>query len=295
MAVLIDPPRWPAHGTQFSHLVSDESLEELHAFAAAAGIPPRAFDHDHYDVPERRYADLVARGAIEVPESELVRRLVKSGLRLRSQHRTPKVYQVLPDLIASWERLLPGRDRLGAELIERWREPHRHYHDVRHLAQCLTALHLITDAAVPRTVELAAWFHDAVYERSPGRDEEDSAQLAERLLPRAGLANREVAEVSRLVLVTAHHAPDPADLAGSQLVDADLSILGQSRGRYHVYVRDVRLEYDHLDDETFRLGRLQVVEGLIARDPLYRTGPGTQAWAARARANLDEERARWLG
>ncbi|MGB4917365.1 MAG: DUF4031 domain-containing protein, partial [Propionicimonas sp.] len=72
MAILIDPPRWPAHGTHFSHLVSDASLAELHEFATAAGIPHRAFDHDHYDVPARRYDDLVAHGAVPVRETELV-------------------------------------------------------------------------------------------------------------------------------------------------------------------------------------------------------------------------------
>ena len=293
MAVLIDPPRWPAHGTRFSHLVSDESLDELHAFAAAAGIPPRAFDHDHYDVPERRYADLVRLGAIEVEGTELVRRLVASGLRLRTPQRTPKAHQVLPGLVESWDRLIPGRPELGAELVERWREPHRHYHDVRHLAQVLAALGTVSRTGVPPTVELAAWFHDAVYEGRPGADEERSAELAEVMLPRAGLRNPDVAEVSRLVLLTVGHSPAPGDLPGAQLVDADLSILGSSRGRYHVYVRDVRLEYSHLDDETFRTGRLQVLQRLLARDPLYRTSVAAREWTESAVSNLTEEQVRW--
>ncbi len=293
MAVLIDPPRWPAHGTRFSHLVSDGSLEELHAFAAAAGIPPRAFDHDHYDVPERRYDDLVRSGALPVSETELVRRLVGSGLRLRTPQRTPKAHQVLPGLVADWDRLLPQRPTLGEELLQRWREPHRHYHDVRHLAQVLGALRTVAQAPVPAAVELAAWFHDAVYEGEPGRDEERSAELAETLLPHAGVPNREVAEVSRLVLLTSGHLAGPGDTSGAQLVDADLSILGTSRGRYHVYVRDVRLEYAHLDDETFRAGRLEVVERLIARDPLYLTHAGAGEWTEAAQRNLAEERSRW--
>lgn len=52
MTVLVDDPLWPAHGRLWAHLVSDESLDELHAFARANGIAPRAFDLDHYDVPE---------------------------------------------------------------------------------------------------------------------------------------------------------------------------------------------------------------------------------------------------
>lgn len=87
MAVLIDPPVWPAWGTVFSHLVSDVSLDELHAFAADNGVPHAAFDLDHYDVPERRYADLVAAGAEPVRATDLIRRLVASGMRVRAVDR----------------------------------------------------------------------------------------------------------------------------------------------------------------------------------------------------------------
>ncbi|ROP42870.1 DUF4031 domain-containing protein [Pseudokineococcus lusitanus] len=89
MTVLVDPPRWPAHGRLWSHLVSDVSLAELHAFAAAAGIPRRGFEGDHYDVPGERLDDLVAAGAVPVAAGELLRRLVGSGLRVpkqRGQH-----------------------------------------------------------------------------------------------------------------------------------------------------------------------------------------------------------------
>ncbi|GGU31982.1 DUF4031 domain-containing protein [Streptomyces lavendofoliae] len=81
MTVYIDPPNWPGHGRMWSHMVSDASYDELHAFAARIGAPPRAFDRDHYDVPSERYADAVAAGAVEVGSKELVRRLTESGLR----------------------------------------------------------------------------------------------------------------------------------------------------------------------------------------------------------------------
>ncbi len=82
MAILIDPPRAEAHGRRWSHLVSDASLDELHAFARAVGIPPRGFEGDHYDVPEDRYDDVVAAGALPVGARELLRALVESGLRM---------------------------------------------------------------------------------------------------------------------------------------------------------------------------------------------------------------------
>jgi hypothetical protein len=87
MAVLIDHPMWPAHGTLWSHLVSDTSLEELHAFAEKARLPRRSFDRDHYDVPQERYASLVAAGAEPVTNRDLVRRLQASGLRVTQRER----------------------------------------------------------------------------------------------------------------------------------------------------------------------------------------------------------------
>lgn len=87
MAILVDPAMWPAHGRLWSHLVSDTDLDELHAFAAAHGIPSRAFDRDHYDVPEDSIDRLVAGGAEAVSAHELVRRLIASGLRVTARER----------------------------------------------------------------------------------------------------------------------------------------------------------------------------------------------------------------
>ena len=87
MTVLIDPPLCPRHGTLWSHLVSDASLAELHAFADSAGIPRRGFDLDHYDVPLERWDELVGRGAVPVGTRDLVRRLRASGLRVPGRDR----------------------------------------------------------------------------------------------------------------------------------------------------------------------------------------------------------------
>ena len=87
MTVLIDQPRWPAHGMLWSHLVCDSSLTELHDFAGGMGIPRRSFDLDHYDVPEIRYDELVAAGAEPVSIRQLVERLRDSGLRVSQRDR----------------------------------------------------------------------------------------------------------------------------------------------------------------------------------------------------------------
>ena len=91
MTVLLDPPLWPRHGRVWGHLVSDTSLDELHALAAAAGVPRRGFDRDHYDVPAEAHPELLRCGAVLVDSRELVRRLRASGLRVPARDRRPPV------------------------------------------------------------------------------------------------------------------------------------------------------------------------------------------------------------
>lgn len=286
MVVYVDPPLWPAHGTVFSHLVSDESLEELHAFAHANGVPERAFDGDHYDVPKRRYAELVAAGAVPVEARVLVRKLIASGLRIPARQRSKTL--TVP-LLERWNSVLPGHEELGFELLERWGEGHRRYHSRTHLLAVLEALDLLAPDGPPRTVSLAAWFHDAVYEGVGGQDEEESARLAEDRLSYAGLPPAEVAEVARLVRLTSTHRPDDGDHDGALLCDADLSVLGGEPNAYARYLAAVREDYAHIPDADFARGRAAVVRHLLELDPLFHSPLARELWLDTAKRNLERE------
>ena len=87
MTVLVDEPRWWWRGRRWCHLVSDASLDELHAFTDSLGISRRAFQGDHYDIPEEHRDAVVAAGAVPVESRELVRRLRAAGLRLSPAER----------------------------------------------------------------------------------------------------------------------------------------------------------------------------------------------------------------
>ncbi|MGR0160275.1 DUF4031 domain-containing protein [Paenarthrobacter nitroguajacolicus] len=287
MAIYLDPPLWPAHGTVFSHLVSDTSLDELHAFAATAGIPERAFDGDHYDVPERRYDDLVSAGAIPVEARILVRKLIASGLRIPARERSKAL--TVP-LMERWNSSYPGHEELGLELLERWGADGRKYHSRTHLLAVLEALDLLTEPEQPpRTALLAAWFHDAVYEGVAGQDEEESARLAEDRLTSTGLAHAEVAEVARLVRLTSSHSPSPGDHTGALLCDADLSVLGGDEQSYARYLAAVREDYAHVSDHDFARGRAAVVRHLLGLDPLFHGERAKAHWLEAARRNLAGE------
>ncbi|MFC5835131.1 metal-dependent phosphohydrolase [Nonomuraea insulae] len=197
----------------------------------------------------------------------------------------------------------PASQAVRAELIARWSEPHRRYHDRTHLAAVLTAIDRLTDNQDDGpadeicdgvAVRLAAWFHDAIYDGRPGWDEERSAQLAQSLLPRCGVHAGRVAEVARLVRLTAaHDTLQPGDRNGAVLCDADLAILGAPG--YPAYARAIRQEYAHIPDELFRTGRAQVLRRLLATPSLYRTRQARELWEERARANMTAELAALTG
>ena len=303
MSIFIDPPVWPAHGTVFSHLISDMSLAELHDFAAKNGISPRAFDADHYDVPAYRYEGLVRAGAREVSGSQLTRILIDSGLRVPLRERPNKIR---PRLMRAWDSLLPGHTALGENLLERYEQPHRKYHTSVHLSEMLTALKTLYKrhhTATPRAVLLAAWFHDAVYEANPGEDEAASADLARTTLtPLAStgfLTNREVTAIAHLIELTASHqladgieeytsgALTRADAAF--FLDADLAILAADSPRYTRYVAGVRAEYAHYAPDAFTRGRAAILQGFLNRTAIYASDTAHLLWDAPARLNLRTE------
>lgn len=186
-----------------------------------------------------------------------------------------------------WESLLPGRAQLGAELMARWSEPHRHYHDLGHLSDTLAALDLLGPAS--RSEEIALWFHDAVHTSSPGHDEQLSAALAGQALPAVGMEAAEVAEVVRLVLVTIDHSPAPGDAAGARVSDADLAILGSEPTRYRASVQALRAEAAGMDEATWRASRRAALAAFAVTRPLFHTPLGNSWWEGPARANLAGE------
>lgn len=193
-------------------------------------------------------------------------------------------------LLDRWRSLLPRAPVLGEELIACYSEPHRAYHNRTHLTEMLGAVDkLDCYARDPDVVRLAGWFHDAVYQPLRADNEEASARLAEDRLDGTELEPRRIAEVARLVRLTANHRAAPDDADGSVLCDADLAILGADSDRYVEYARGIRAEYGEVDDAAFKSGRRTILAYLLGLDPLFATPLGQELWQARARMNLAAE------
>lgn len=200
------------------------------------------------------------------------------------------------DLLRAWVAALPPTAsplpvaRAGEDLLRRWGEAQRSYHTVAHLAAVLAVIDGHAERATdPDAVRLAAWYHDAVYNPLRMDNEEASALLAESVLPGLGVTAERVAEVARLVRLTASHDPLAGDRNGCLLIDADLAILAAAPETYRVYTAGVRREYAHLDDAVFAAGRTAVLENLLALPRLFHTPALAQRWEETARQNVAAE------
>jgi predicted metal-dependent HD superfamily phosphohydrolase len=217
--------------------------------------------------------------------------------RVEGRTLAERTRQAVDSLLAEWVALAgPDAERFGRDLIARYRDPHRHYHTVEHLAHMLHLFDALADEADdPRAVRYAAWFHDAVYDidgDAPLSSEERSARLAENVLKAMHAPPALIAETSRLVRLTAAHRPEPGDANGRVLCDADLAILGAKPDDYLRYCAQIREEYRRYSDEQFRAGRAAVLRSLLDCRTIYWTELARERYEAAARRNMADELAR---
>ena len=187
--------------------------------------------------------------------------------------------------------LVPVRE----DLTRRWDEPHRGYHDLRHLDEVLAAgreLHAASSGTDEdwAGVALAAWFHDAVYDvAAPADNERLSADLDRSCLSAHGVPDRVVAAVASLVEASAEHAVEDTHGPQATFHDADLWILSAPGTRFDEYCADVRREYASVPDDAYARGRSAILAPFLDRPCVYRTERARRDWEAAARANLSRE------
>lgn len=192
--------------------------------------------------------------------------------------------------VAAWSSLgRPTPTGLQAELMTAWSEPQRHYHDQRHLRECLALWTRWREYSLRAgEVAIALWFHDAIYDPQGSNNELNSAAWAARSLMRAGANSDTAQRVHDLVMATQHDAP--AALGSSPdarlLVDIDLSILGSPADHFERYDQDVRKEYAWVSGFRYQEARAQVLQSFLDRPQLYHGEQAVALLEAQARINL---------
>ena len=184
------------------------------------------------------------------------------------------------------------------QLARLYSEPQRHYHTLQHIGHCLLefdeAAHLTGN---PKAVEVALWFHDAIYEPRAHNNEERSAELAGRFLAETEAGPEFCNVVTQHILATRHHTGEP----GSDsliVVDIDLAILGQARAVFDDYERRIRLEYSWVAEHLFAEKRAEILRRFLTREKIYSSELFSTKYEAAARENLARSISRleqWCG
>ncbi len=188
-----------------------------------------------------------------------------------------------------WTRLGVGApdESVFHALISRYSEPHRKYHTTRHLDECFDKLEeLRMTASHPDEIELALWFHDAIYDVTRQDNEQKSADWARAAIVEAGLSASIAERVHALVMVTRHNAA-PATIDENILVDVDLSILGAEPDRFDEYEKQIREEYSWVPEILFRSRRREILKAFLDRPSIYSTRVFVEAYESQARENLE--------
>jgi predicted metal-dependent HD superfamily phosphohydrolase len=173
------------------------------------------------------------------------------------------------------------------QLVAAYSERHRHYHTLQHLRECLAHCDAAASLALrPAEVELALWFHDAIYDPQRADNEERSAEWAWRSILAAGCAEEVAQRVQSMVLATRAHEASGGITDTQLLLDIDLAILGAAPARFAEYGNQIRAEYAHVPDDEFRTRRAQVLSAFLWRPRIYTTGAFHDALEHRARENL---------
>ncbi|MGH1440343.1 MAG: HD domain-containing protein [Cellvibrionaceae bacterium] len=172
-------------------------------------------------------------------------------------------------------------------LLSAYSEAHRHYHTCSHISAMLRHFdQSITECKYPNEVELAIWFHDAVYKPFSSSNELDSAKWAKEFLYSANYKEDGIERVHQLIMATLHNGEAFTDDA-KLLVDIDLSILGVPETTYDEFEKNIRKEYHLVPAIIYRQKRKQLLSSFLERQFIYNTVRYQEQYETQARENLE--------
>jgi len=172
------------------------------------------------------------------------------------------------------------------KLQSHYAQKHRHYHNSNHIKATLKSLSQVNHIANDyNALEIALWFHDAIYSIFSSSNELDSANWAADFLKMNNAESDFIEKSHRLIMITLHNAT-PTDSDEMLMVDIDLSILGCSRDLYEQFEQWVREEYKLVPSFIFKKKRKEILEGFLSRDRIFSHQYFCDKFEVSARENL---------
>ncbi len=166
----------------------------------------------------------------------------------------------------------------------------RYYHTLKHIDHVLSTIQILQGYTNNiATVQLAAWFHDVVYDTKAQDNEERSAEYTFELLSNLGIPESTITTVNRLILNTKDHQAAANDYDSQVLLDADLAILATNSVQYLEYAHAIRQEYGWVGEADYITGRQQVLERFLKQPCIYFTPLMLEFAEPSARGNIQGE------
>lgn len=196
-----------------------------------------------------------------------------------------------------WETLLQPflvetelEQKVFLDLVNAYSRPERFYHNLEHINQVLEIIEQMKSRRLNYIpAQLAAWFHDVIYDPQSHDNEEKSAEYAEAALHSLKIPQIIINRVKYLILTTKNHQALPTDIDNQIFLDADLSILGASEGEYQTYAQAIRQEYSWMSDVDYQIGRQRVLTQFLQQKRLYLTDYAYKKFEKQAKHNLQLE------
>jgi predicted metal-dependent HD superfamily phosphohydrolase len=203
----------------------------------------------------------------------------------------------LADLKSRWQRLFIEfkvettlTNQVFYEIVKFYTRDNRYYHNLLHIQRVLDVANTLKSFAnnFP-AIEMAAWFHDVIYDPQAHDNEERSAKIASDYLIRFNVPQKTVNHVVNMILHTKNHDAPLENLDTKIFLDADLSILGAEELDYRAYSQTIRQEYLWLSEAEYRIGRQRVLQDFLQRNRIYFTEKAFQMFELKARENIKAE------
>jgi predicted metal-dependent HD superfamily phosphohydrolase len=208
-------------------------------------------------------------------------------------------YQIKDQLFQNWHELMQNFDinqtdaeKTFTQIVEAYSTPNRYYHNLEHIHHVLEVIQTLesqTENLESKTVQLAAWFHDIVYDSKAKDNEVHSAEYAVELLLSLSIPSDVIKNVKNLILATKNHQALNSDCLTQILLDADLAILGSNPDEYSKYTQAIRQEYIWVPEAEYIAARKRILQNFLQRKNIYFTQFMQQTKEKIARTNLEIE------
>jgi len=177
-----------------------------------------------------------------------------------------------------------------AQVVTAYSHQDRYYHNLLHIHHVFNIINILEPWADNLVaIQMAAWFHDVIYDTQSSNNEEKSAAYAYFALSKLGIPLNIIDKVVKMIVNTKNHQSSPEDIDSHILLDADLSIFGAEESEYIAYAQAIRQEYSWVKDAEYKIKRKRILEKFLEQDKIYLTDKAFEMLETKARANIINE------